>query len=120
MMRKWICALVALMAITAHAKVTLPKFFSDNMVLQQRSECKLWGKADANKTVSILTSWDNKTYKVKSNSQGDFEVKLKTPEAGGPYDIVVNESSIVILRNVMIGEVWICSGQSNMEMLMKG
>ena len=120
MMRKWIFALVALMAITAHAKVTLPKFFSDNMVLQQRSECKLWGKADANKTVSIMTTWDNKTYKVKSNSQGDFEVKLKTPEAGGPYDIVVNESSIVILRNVMIGEVWICSGQSNMEMLMKG
>ena len=120
MMRKWIFALVALMAITAHAKVTLPKFFSDNMVLQQRSECKLWGKADANKTVSIMTSWDNKTYKVKSNSQGDFEVKLKTPEAGGPYDIVVNESSIVILRKVMIGEVWICSGQSNMEMLMKG
>ena len=120
MMRKWIFALVALMAITAHAKVTLPKFFSDNMVLQQRSECKLWGKADANKTVSILTSWDNKTYKVKSNSQGDFEVKLKTPEAGGPYDIVVTEGSIVILRNVMIGEVWICSGQSNMEMQMKG
>ena len=120
MMRKWIFALVALMAITAHAKVTLPKFFSDNMVLQQRSECKLWGKADANKTGSIMTSWDNKTYKVKSNSLGDFEVKLKTPEAGGPYDIVVTEGSIVILRNVMIGEVWICSGQSNMEMLMKG
>ena len=120
MMRKWIFALVALMAITAHAKVTLPKFFSDNMVLQQRSECKLWGKADANKTVSIMTTWDNKTYKVKSNSQGDFEVKLKTPEAGGPYDIVVTEGSIVILRNVMIGEVWICSGQSNMEMQMKG
>ena len=120
MMRNWICALVALMTITVHAKVTLPKFFSDNMVLQQRSERNLWGKADANKTVSIMTSWDNKTYKVKSNSLGDFEVKLKTPEAGGPYDIVVTEGSIVILRNVMIGEVWICSGQSNMEMQMKG
>ena len=119
-MRKWICALVALMAVTANAKVTLPKFFSDNMVLQQRSECNLWGKADANKTVSITTSWDNKTYKVKSNSHGDFEVKVKTPQAGGPYTIHIADESTVILNNVMIGEVWICSGQSNMEMQMKG
>ena len=119
-MRKWICALVALMAVTANAKVTLPKFFSDNMVLQQRSECNLWGKADANKIVSITTSWDNKTYKVKSNSHGDFEVKVKTPQAGGPYTIHIADESTVILNNVMIGEVWICSGQSNMEMQMKG
>ena len=55
-MRKWICALVALLAITANAKVTLPKFFADNMVLQQQSECNIWGKADANKMVSIKTT----------------------------------------------------------------
>ena len=119
-MKKWICALVALLAITANAKVTLPKFFADNMVLQQQSECNIWGKADANKMVSIKTTWDNKTYKVKADDKGDFEVKVKTPKAGGPYEVIILEPSAVILRNVMIGEVWICSGQSNMEMQMKG
>ena len=119
-MRKWICAFVALLAITANAKVTLPKFFADNMVLQQQSECNIWGKADANKMVSIKTTWDNKTYKVKADDKGDFEVKVKTPKAGGPYEVIILEPSAVILRNVMIGEVWICSGQSNMEMQMKG
>ena len=119
-MRKWICAIVALITITANAEVKLPQFFSDNMVLQQQSECNIWGKADANKMVMIMTTWDNKTYKVKADGKGDFEVKVKTPKAGGPYEICVTESSAVILHNVMIGEVWICSGQSNMEMLMKG
>ena len=97
-----------------NAQVKLPQFFGDNMVLQQQSECNIWGKADANKMVRILTTWDNKTYQVKSDGKGDFEVKVKTPKAGGPYEICITESSAVILRNVMIGEVWICSGQSNM------
>ena len=115
-----ICALVALIGITVQAKVTLPKFFSDNMVLQQQSECNIWGKADANKIVSIMTSWDNKTYKVKADSKGDFEVKVKTPKAGGPYEITLKDQESTLLSNVMIGEVWICAGQSNMEMQMKG
>jgi sialate O-acetylesterase len=119
-MRKLISAIVAFIAITANAEVKLPQFFSDNMVLQQQSECNIWGKADANKMVSIMTTWDNKTYKVKADDMGDFEVKVKTPKAGGPYEVMILEPSAVILRNVMIGEVWICSGQSNMEMLMKG
>ncbi len=115
-----ICALVALIGITVQAKVTLPRFFSDNMVLQQQSECNIWGKADANKIVSIMTSWDNKTYKVKADSKGDFEVKVKTPKAGGPYEITLKDQESTLLSNVMIGEVWICAGQSNMEMQMKG
>ena len=119
-MRKMICALVALIGITVQAKVTLPRFFSDNMVLQQQSECNIWGKADANKIVSIMTSWDNKTYKVKADSKGDFEVKVKTPKAGGPYEITLKDQESTLLSNVMIGEVWICAGQSNMEMQMKG
>ena len=119
-MRKLICTIVAMIATAANAEVRLPKFFSDNMVLQQQSECNIWGKADANKTVSIKTSWDNKSYKVKADGNGDFEVRVTTPKAGGPYEISLTESSVVTLHNVMIGEVWICSGQSNMEMQMKG
>lgn len=119
-MRKMICAFFALIGITVQAKVTLPRFFSDNMVLQQQSECNIWGKADANKIVSIMTSWDNKTYTVKADSKGDFEVKVKTPKAGGPYEITLTDQESTLLSNVMIGEVWICAGQSNMEMQMKG
>ena len=115
------------------ARVTLPQFFSDNMVLQQQTECNIWGKADVGKSVVVITSWDKKSYSVKVNDNGDFLVKIKTPKAGGPYDITfalatVSKSSAVssgmaydcTLHNVMIGEVWICSGQSNMEMQMKG
>ena len=91
------------------------------MVLQQQTECNLWGKADANKDVIIITSWDNEEYVAKADSKGDFKVKVKTPKAGGPYYIAFSDGSEMLeLNNILIGEVWICSGQSNMEMLMKG
>ena len=117
----------------AEAHITLPSFFSDNMVLQQQTECNIWGKADVGKSVVVITSWDKKSYSVRVNEYGEFSVKVKTPEAGGPYDITFaigtpSKSSShasglaygLTLHNVLIGEVWICSGQSNMEMLMKG
>lgn len=109
------------------AEVRLPRFFSDNMVLQQQTECNLWGTADKGKTVKVTTSWDQKTYQVKTDKDGKFEVKVQTPEAGGPYEITFTEMSSHLsplstctLGNILIGEVWICAGQSNMEMQMKG
>ena len=103
------------------AKVRLPQFFSNNMVLQQQSECNIWGKADVNKDVIIMTSWDNKEYVAEADSKGNFQVKVKTPKAGGPYDIALSDGSEMLkLQNILIGEVWICAGQSNMEMQMKG
>ena len=119
-MRKWICALVALLAITANAKVTLPKFFADNMVLQQQSECNIWGWVEPGTRVSITTSWNKKCHNVMANKDGQFSLKVKTPEAGGPYFIGFKDKDYVQISNVMIGEVWICAGQSNMEMQMKG
>ena len=102
------------------AKVRLPNFFSDNMVLQQQSECNIWGWKASGKKVVILTSWDKKSYNVPVNKDGRFQVTIKTPKAGGPYFIGFKDEDYVQLNNVMIGEVWICSGQSNMEMPMKG
>lgn len=119
-MRKLICAIVALIGLTVNAKVKLPQFFSDNMVLQQQTECNIWGWAEPGKNIIILTSWDKKSYLRTARKDGYFSVKVKTPEAGGPYTIVFRDDDTVMLNNVMIGEVWICSGQSNMEMLMKG
>ena len=109
-----------LSTLTMSAKVRLPQFFSDGMVLQQQSECNLWGWAEPGKKVSISTSWDKKSFMVTARKDGLFSLKVKTPEAGGPYYIGFKDQDYVQLNNVMIGEVWICSGQSNMEMQMKG
>ena len=119
-MRKLICVIVALIGITASAKVRLPQFFSDNMVLQQETECNIWGWVEPGKRVSITTSWDKKCHNVQANKDGRFGVTVKTPKAGGPYFIGFKDKDYVQISNVMIGEVWICSGQSNMEMPMKG
>jgi len=119
-MRKFVCTIVALIAVSGYAKVRLPQFFADKMVLQQQTDCRIWGQTDNDKSVIVTTSWDRKSYTVKAGRTGDFSLQVKTPGAGGPYDITFNDGDVVTLRQVLIGEVWICSGQSNMEMPMKG
>ncbi len=119
-MRKLCCAIVALIGLTANAKVKLPQFFSDNMVLQQQTECNIWGWTEPGQKVVVNTSWDKKILTATARKDGRFDVKVQTPEAGGPYQITFRDGDDFILNNVMVGEVWICSGQSNMEMLMKG
>ena len=120
-MRRIVLSLfIFLSTLTVSAKVRLPQFFSDGMVLQQQSECNLWGWTEPGKKVSISTSWDKKSFMVTARKDGLFSLKVKTPEAGGPYFLGFKDQDYVQLSNVMIGEVWICSGQSNMEMQMKG
>ncbi|MBQ6680914.1 MAG: sialate O-acetylesterase [Prevotella sp.] len=119
-MKRLMTIIAAFCCITANAEVKLPKIFSDNMVLQQQTVCNLWGTAAANKTVKVTTSWDKQTYKVQAAEDGSWKVQVRTPQAGGPYDISFNDGKETVLKNVLIGEVWICSGQSNMEMQMKG
>ena len=120
-MRRIVLSLIiGLSTLNVSAKVRLPQFFSDGMVLQQQSECNLWGWAEPGKKVGISTSWDKKSFMVTARKDGLFSLKVKTPEAGGPYFIGFKDQDYVQLNNVMIGEVWICSGQSNMEMQMKG
>jgi len=115
-----VLVICALCGLTAQAKVKLPQFFSDNMVLQQQTECRLWGWAEPGKNIQVITPWDKQSHFVTARKDGYFQVTVKTPEAGGPYTICFRDGDTVTLDNVMIGEVWICSGQSNMEMQMKG
>ncbi|HEY9196504.1 MAG TPA: sialate O-acetylesterase, partial [Mucilaginibacter sp.] len=103
------------------AKVVMPGVFSDNMVLQQKTMARVWGKADAGKTVSVTSSWNGKTYTTVADADGNWKLKVKTPSFGGPYKVTITDGSDpVVLNNVLIGEVWICSGQSNMEMPVAG
>ena len=98
-------------------KILLPSVFSDNMVLQRNSKVAIWGWSDPSETVKIITSWNSKdTIKVKSDNTSAWKTNIQTIGAGGPYIIHIIGNGKVELKNVMLGEVWICSGQSNMEM----
>lgn len=97
------------------AKVTLPAIFTDHMVLQQNSEITVWGWAKPLEEVSVFASWDNDTVTTKGDNRANWQVTLRTPDAGGPYVITVVGYNTVTINDVLIGEVWLCSGQSNME-----
>ena len=120
-MKRIISLCIMLFSVYAmYAKVELPPVFADNMVLQQQTEAALWGKAEAGAKVTITTTWSKAKTVVKADADGKWFVRVATPAAGGPYEITFNDGDKVTLKNVLIGEVWICSGQSNMEMPMKG
>lgn len=102
------------------AEIRLPAIFCDNMVLQQQTDAAIWGKATKNASVSVTTSWNHKSYSTKASGDGSWKLKVSTPKAGGPYEITVSDGKSLKLKNVLVGEVWVCSGQSNMEMPMKG
>ena len=104
----------------SYAQVVLPACFTDNMVLQQQTKVNLWGTETPGKNFRINTSWNNKTYQVKADAQGNWQIKVSTPAYGGPYTITFNDGQITTLKNILIGEVWVCSGQSNMEMQLSG
>jgi len=101
---------------TAFANVTLPNLFSDNMVLQRNTEVTLWGWANPQEEVVITPSWNNQTYKIKASNQAKWMINIPTPKEGGPFTISIKGYNEIVLKNILIGEVWICSGQSNMEM----
>lgn len=108
--------LAAALPLQIFAKVTLPAIFTDNMVLQQQSDVKIWGRAKPGKAVKVTTSWDKKTYETVAGTSGDWMTTVSTPVAGGPYTVTISDGKPVELKNVLIGEVWLCTGQSNMEM----
>lgn len=106
---------------TMQAKITLPDILSDNMVLQQQTEARLWGWATPNATITIKTSWSNKTHQTKADKNGKWITTVPTPEASyTAYTIEISDGTPVTLNNVLIGETWLCSGQSNMEMPLAG
>lgn len=120
--RNHIIAIVLLLgSFQINAKIKLPALFSDNMMLQQKTNAPIWGWAEKNANIVIKTSWNSKIYKAKSDASGKWKTELQTPSFGGPFTIEVSEGSEkVVVKNVLIGEVWLCSGQSNMEMPLEG
>lgn len=105
-----------LLAYTAgFSQLRLPSILQSGMVLQQQDSVNLWGWSGPSWKVTVTTSWDNQTYTTEASELAKWKLKVKTPAAGGPYQIKIESGREIILDDVMIGEVWVCSGQSNME-----
>jgi sialate O-acetylesterase len=98
----------------AGAEVQLPKVFSSHMVLQQEMPLVIWGWAQPNETVTVTLA--SASAQTQANERGEWKLTLPAMKAGGPFTLKVTGSSSVQFDDVMIGEVWLCSGQSNMEM----
>ncbi len=99
--------------LVTSAEVRLPAILGNHMVLQQKSEVNLWGWCSPAEMITVKCSWDTTKYVTKGTSGAKWILKIKTPSAGGPYTITINNKTV--LEDIMIGEVWVCSGQSNME-----
>ncbi len=104
-----------LSATIAIADVRLPAIIGSHMVLQQKSTVKLWGWSGPAENITINVGWDTTTYKVTASRGARWVAEIKTPVAGGPYNITIKGRNKILLEDVMIGEVWVCGGQSNME-----
>jgi len=118
-MKKNILFLVAFFStIHLFANITLPKIFGDNMVLQRNKPIPLWGWGSPNEKITIRFNHQTKT--VTTDLNGNWKVNLDKEAAGGPYQLVLKGINTVTFKNVLVGEVWICSGQSNMEMPIEG
>ncbi|WP_461644109.1 hypothetical protein [Labilibaculum euxinus] len=100
---------------TAYSNVSLSAIFGKHMVMQQNSEVKLWGWGKPMEKIRVTTSWDNDTLNTVTTNNAKWSVMLKTPEAGGPYSIKIEGYNSVVIDDILMGEVWLLSGQSNME-----
>ncbi len=112
----------ALICVSAAARLSVKEPCSDGMVLQQQTSALVWGHCSPGAKISVKASWDNKTVKVTADSSGTWRARLQTPEASyTPWTIEVKgDGERMLLRDVLVGEVWLASGQSNMEMPMHG
>lgn len=116
------CAMDCMVSVIgASAEIRLPAFITDNMVVQRNSSLTLRGTAAPGSTVVITPGWGIKTIKAKAGTDGTFTATVNTPEAGGPYCLTLSDGKDELtLNNILSGEVWLCSGQSNMEFPVNG
>jgi sialate O-acetylesterase len=112
-MKKYLAILFIAFSFCSNANVRMPLLFSDGMVLQRNKPIPVWGWADANEKVEIHFNKQTKT--ITADKNGKWMVKLDAEKAGGPFELSVSGKNKIVIKDVLVGEVWICSGQSNME-----
>lgn len=110
-------AFAVLVSVSLNAQVELTPLFTDNMVFQQNCQAPVWGKAAPGAKVSVTPSWNGKTYRATAGADGKWSVKMDTPKGSfKKYSVTISDGEPVVLQNVLVGEVWLASGQSNMQM----
>lgn len=122
-MRNILLSIILLTSLSVDAKVALPSLIADNMMLQQQTEVRLWGSAKEGAEVTITASWsDNTVWNCRADRDGRWSVMITTPAASfTSYDISFSDGEGAVgVSNVLIGEVWLAAGQSNMQMPLRG
>lgn len=112
-----LCLFIFLLSQTAFCEVRIPKLISDGMVLQRDAKVKIWGWAAPDEKITI--NFNEKKYNTTTRKDGKWKVTFPKMKAGGPYDMEINASNKIIIKDILIGDVWVCSGQSNMVLPMK-
>jgi sialate O-acetylesterase len=110
--------ILLLLTSTAFCQVRLPKLVSNGMVLQRDTNVKIWGWSAPNEQIAI--NFINSDYQVTANATGNWELQLPILNAGGPHVMKIDASNSIVINDIVIGDVWVCSGQSNMAMAMSG
>jgi sialate O-acetylesterase len=105
-------------SLSVFANITMPKIFGDNMVLQRNKLIHVWGWASSNEKVNV--QFNKQIKNTKTDKAGKWNITLDAEEAGGPYQLIIKGKNQVLFNNILVGEVWVCSGQSNMEMPIAG
>lgn len=109
--------LASLAAAPARAQVRLPRLVNNGMVLQRDAPVRIWGWAKAGEAVTV--AFQGKTYRATTGPDGQWRVQLPAMKAGGPYELKVDASNHLVLKDILLGDVWFCAGQSNMELPMR-
>ncbi|UCH14627.1 MAG: beta galactosidase jelly roll domain-containing protein, partial [Bacteroidales bacterium] len=109
--------LYLIISLTAKGQVSLPKLISDGMVLQRDADIKIWGWAAAGEQITV--SFNDSVYEAIADDTGEWEAILSSLKAGGPFTMIVSGSNTITINDILVGDVWVCSGQSNMELSMK-
>lgn len=112
--QKIVFVIAVLITTASIAQVRLPKLISDGIVLQRDTKVKIWGWSAPNDEIAI--DFINKKYKTKANENGEWELQLSNLKAGGPYSMKIAASNTLEIKDILVGDVWLCSGQSNMAM----
>lgn len=107
--------LLLLLSFSARADIILPAILNSNMVLQQQTDVRLWGWASPGEKLTITPGWDAPPVTTTASENAAWNVTVRTPAAGGPYRLTFKGQNEIVLSNILIGEVWLCAGQSNME-----
>ncbi|RYJ36586.1 DUF303 multi-domain protein [Flavobacterium anhuiense] len=112
-MKKKLITLLFALSLCANANVKMPLLFSDGMVLQRNKPISVWGWADSGEKIEV--AFNKQIQRTKADKNGKWLLYLKPEKAGGPFKMTIKGKNSITIENVLVGEVWICSGQSNME-----